>query len=98
MGSGAGGSAYVYKDVVRPHVVDKGLSAKFQAPPGFGKTHILKRLAADLRAAGHAVQIMALCHVAVRNLGEDAITIHAFCHRHVLNGTFKGWARLDEVS
>ena len=90
--------AYFYEEVVRPHVVEKGLSARFQAPPGFGKTHVLKRLAADLRGAGHVVQMVALCHVAVRNLGEDAMAIHAFCHRHVLNGTFKGWVLLGEVS
>ena len=42
--------------------------------------------------------MVALCHVAVRNLGEGAMAIHAFCHIHVLNGTFRGWVLLDEVS
>lgn len=87
-----------YESVVRPHVVEKGLSASFQAPPRFGKTHRLQRLAVDLQAAGHTVQMVALCHVAVRNLGDTAMAVHAFCRRHVLNGTFKGWVLLDEVS
>lgn len=92
------GRTYVYAEVVRPHLVEKGLSARFQAQPGFGKTHIWKRLAVQLRAAGHTVHMVALCHEAVRTLGEDAMASHAFCHRHVLDGTLKGWVILDAVS
>ena len=87
-----------YATTVRPHVVEGQRSALFEAPPGYGKTHLLKRLEADLRAAGHEVQKIALCHVAARNLGPGAMTIHAFCHRHVLHSTFKGWVLLDEIS
>ena len=59
---------------------------------------MLKQLKVDLEAAGHKIATVALCHVACRNLGPGAQTLHSFCHRHVLHGTFEGWVLIDEVS
>lgn len=86
--------AAFYERVVRPHVVEKGLSAKCQARPSIGKTHMLKRMAVDLQAASHIIQMVARCHGAVRYLGETAMTNHAFCHKHAHHGTFNGWGVL----
>lgn len=45
----------VYEEVVRPHVIEQGSSARFQAPPGVGKARIIKLLCQALRAEGHFV-------------------------------------------
>jgi hypothetical protein len=87
-----------YERVIKPHVVEQQKSGLFEAPPGFGKTHVLKQLKVDLEAAGHKVAMVALCHVACRNLGPGAQTLHSFCHKHVLHGTFQGWVLIDEIS
>ena len=84
-----------YEEVIKPHVL-AGKSAKIEAPPGFGKSWILKRLKADLEAAGERVAAMAPYHVAARQLGCGATTCHSFVHRFVLSGSFKGTILLDE--
>ena len=86
-----------YERVVRPQVVEQGLPALITGPAGCGKSHVLLRCEADLKAAGHIVDKISLTHVACRRL-EDAKTAHSFIQRHVLHGRFNGWLLIDECS
>jgi hypothetical protein len=86
-----------YERVVRPHVIEQGLPSLITGPAGSGKSHVLLRCEADLKAAGHTVEKISLTHVACRRL-EDAKTAHSFIQRHVLHGRFNGWLLIDECS
>ena len=86
-----------YERVVHPRVVEQGLPALITGPAGSGKSHVLLRCEADLKAAGHAVEKISLTHVACRRL-EDAKTAHSFIQRRVLHGRFDGWLLIDECS
>jgi ATP-dependent exoDNAse (exonuclease V) alpha subunit len=93
-----GGPDEFFEATVKPHVLGGGTSL-IEGPPGFGKSFILKELHKALTEAGHTVAVIAPTHVAVRNLKiPGAGTIHCFCHRHVLNGSFKGYVLIDEIS
>jgi tRNA uridine 5-carbamoylmethylation protein Kti12 len=84
--------------VIKPRIM-KGGAALVEGPPGFGKSYILKALHRELIQAGHDVAVIAPTHCAVRNLKlPGASTIHSFCHLHVLNGTFRGYVMIDEIS
>jgi len=67
-------------------------------PPGVGKTHLLRSLRDALRARGATVHCVALTHVAARNIGGDAQTLHRWLHTHSLHGTFSGTLLVDELS
>ena len=86
-----------YERIVRPHVVEQERPALITGPAGAGKSHVLLRCEADLKAAGHIVAKISLTHVACRRL-EDAKTAHSFIQRHVLHGRFNGWLLIDECS
>jgi hypothetical protein len=87
-----------FEATVKPHVMDGG-AALIEGPPGYGKSYILKELYKALTQAGHEVAVIAPTHVAVRNLRiPGARTIHSFCHLRVLNGTFRGYVLIDEIS
>ncbi len=87
-----------YSRCIRPHVIEQGRGALITGAAGTGKSYVLGRLEADLKAEGHNVKKISLTHVACKRLGLDASTAHAFIHRRVLHGSFSGWLLIDECS
>jgi hypothetical protein len=73
--------------------VKNGGSFVCDAPPGFGKSELLKRV----REAIGECTVIAPTHTAVRR-HPGAMTVHSFVHKHILNGTFKGTLLIDEYS
>jgi hypothetical protein len=85
-----------YERQIRPHAIEGGTSFICTRAAGTGKSRILLNLESDLKAKGETVKNITLTHVACRRL-KDAETAHHFAIRHVLTGSFRGWALIDEV-
>ena len=66
-----------------------------QGLAGTGKTTLVKKLVAALKEKGERVECCAFTHVAAKNIG--GCTLHHFAHKHVFNGSYKGWLVVDEV-
>ena len=64
----------------------KGESLLILGSPGVGKTFFLRQLIVKLREAGKKVDAVAKTHVAVSNLGCDAVTCDHWVRRHVRAG------------
>ena len=66
-----------------------------QGLAGTGKTTLVKKLVQALTAKGERVTCCAFTHVAAKNIG--GCTLHHFAHKHILNGSYKGWLVVDEM-
>ena len=64
----------------------KGESLLILGSPGVGKTFFLRQLIVKLREAGKRCDAVAKTHVAVANLGCDAVTCDHWVRRHVRAG------------
>jgi hypothetical protein len=67
--------------------VMKGESLLILGSPGVGKTFFLRQLIVKLIEAGKRVDAVAKTHVAVQNLGCDAVTADHWVRRHVRAGS-----------
>ncbi len=75
----------------------KGLTATVLGPPGVGKTFVLGKVKEDMEARGERVVCLAPTHAAARLL-PDGDTVHHFVGKYAMQGAFKGWILLDEIS
>ena len=55
----------------------------------------MKKLVAALKEKGERVQCCAFTHVAAKNI--QGCTLHHFAHKHIFNGSYKGWLVVDEI-
>jgi len=78
--------------------VRNGLSFTCLGAPGTGKSKgILAKVREELLAQGENVVCLAPTHAAARQL-PDADTVHHFCGKYAMQGAYKGWILLDEIS
>ncbi len=78
-----------WRDVNQDEAVEKvmrGESLLVVGAPGVGKTFWLRQLILRLREAGRRLDAIAKTHVAVANLGCDAVTADHWVRRHVRAG------------
>ena len=67
--------------------------------PGTGKTKgILAKVRDLLLEQGENVVCLAPTHAAARLLPGEGDTIHHFVGKYAMQGAFKGWILLDEIS
>ena len=76
--------------------VRKGKSFTLLGPLGVGKTFVVQRVKEELEAQGERVVALAPTHAAARLI--DGTTVHNFIGRFAMQGSFKGWILLEEVS
>ncbi len=79
-----------FRDLNQDEAIDKvmkGESLLILGSPGVGKTYFLRKLIVRLIEAGKRVDAVAKTHVAVQNLGCDAVTADHWVRRHVRAGS-----------
>ena len=82
--------------VVLKHV-EAGKGFTCLGAPGVGKTWILGKVKEKLEQLDQKVVCLAPTHCAARLL-PDGDTVHHFVGKYAMQGAFKGWILLDEIS
>ena len=78
--------------------VKVGKSFTCLGAPGTGKSKgILANVREELLAQGENVVCLAPTHAAARQL-PDGDTVHHFVGKYAMQGAYKGWILLDEIS
>ena len=77
--------------------VKEGKSFTCLGPPGVGKTFLVGKVKECLEELNQNVVCLAPTHCAARLL-PDGMTVHHFVGKYAMQGAFKGWILLDEVS
>ena len=86
----------VFLERILEHVAD-GRAFTCLGPPGTGKTYIVAKVKEALEEKGEKCTCLAPTHAAARLL-PDGMTVHHFVGKYAMQGAYKGWILLDEVS